>query len=81
MTNSTATVAQSWQFGLPPETAKKGVAVSFLHRLIPEGYEDSSGFHYGKVPPFVVLDTETCDKGIFPSESFKKINKAIAHAA
>jgi hypothetical protein len=64
MTNSTAAVAQMGMLAPAPQTTKSAIAMSLLHRLIPEGYEDSSGFHYGKVPPFIDLNTENCGKGI-----------------
>ena len=72
MTTSTATVAQTWQLASSPKIGKKGVALSFLDRLIPEGYEDSFGFHYGKLPPHVVLDAETRDQGIFSERKLQE---------
>ena len=78
MTTLNATLSQGARLALGPQTAENGVAASLLHRLIPEGYEDSSGFHYGKLPPLVVPDTEKCDSGILLSESFTKSGKAIA---
>ena len=81
MTKSIATAALTGLLAPAPPTRKSGIAMSLLDRLIPEGYEDSSGFHYGKMPPLDVLDTETSNERIFQSQSFKKINKATAHAA
>ena len=80
MTTSSATLSQSGRILLAPQTRtrKSGTATSLLHRWIPEGYEDSSGFHYGKSPSFAALNNEKSDKGICLSDSFKDVNKAVA---
>ncbi len=80
MTTPSVTLSQSRRIVLAPQpsTKKRGVAVSLLHRLIPEGYEDSSGFHYGKSSSVAALNNDKFGEGICLSDSFKDVNKAVA---
>jgi hypothetical protein len=57
MTASISKSTQSQLFGPTKRATTSGAVTRLLYHLIPEGYEDSSGFHYGKMPPFVAPDT------------------------